>query len=99
MRVEGPQAAQCCCFICSPSSKLTPPPPNTLCTPLLSRDHSKLAATAPGSATGAYGNVTCVGDMNRMTSQWARGGGTVCALDNEPLHSAMLASMTSVDSC
>ena len=63
------------------------------------QDHSKLAVTAPRSAPGAYGNVTCVGDNNRMTSQWARGGGTVCMLGNQPMHAAFVASMTSVDAC
>lgn len=63
------------------------------------QDHSKIAVTAPGSPRGAYGNVSCVGDMNRMTSQWARGGGTVCALGNAALHAALVETMTSVDDC
>jgi deoxyribonuclease-2 len=63
------------------------------------QDHSKLAVTAPGSSPGALGNVSCAGDMNRMTSQWARGGSSLCLIGNAPLHAAFLASMTSVDSC
>ncbi len=63
------------------------------------RDHSKVAVTAPFSAPGNYGNVSCVGDMNRMTSQWVRGGGTVCALDQPALHAALVATFSTVDEC
>jgi len=63
------------------------------------QDHSKLAVTAPLSPPGPHGNVTCVGDMNRMTSQWARGGGTTCFLNAPALHAAFLATFTGHDDC
>jgi len=43
------------------------------------QDHSKLAISAPPDRFQvATPNLVCAGDMNRMTSQWARGGGTTC---------------------
>lgn len=46
------------------------------------QDHSKWAyATA--------NNFSCFGDMNRMTSQWKRGGAFYC-LDSPLLHQAMI---------
>jgi len=41
------------------------------------KDHSKLAVSA--ITTMPY---VCIGDINRMTSQYVRGGGTVCLSDN-----------------
>uniref|UniRef100_A0A914VG89 Deoxyribonuclease II n=1 Tax=Plectus sambesii TaxID=2011161 RepID=A0A914VG89_9BILA len=37
------------------------------------KDHSKWAVTASGGQM-----ITCIGDINRMTSQYERGGGAVC---------------------
>lgn len=60
------------------------------------QDHSKIAVTA-ANYTGETAYV-CQGDINRMTSQWARGGGTLC-WRFKPLYSALIASITSADAC
>ncbi|KAF8356465.1 hypothetical protein PRIPAC_91472 [Pristionchus pacificus] len=40
------------------------------------KDHSKY-----GRTVDAKNKVVCIGDINRMTSQYSRGGGTVCITD------------------
>ncbi|GMT36775.1 hypothetical protein PFISCL1PPCAC_28072, partial [Pristionchus fissidentatus] len=42
------------------------------------KDHSKY-----GRTLDAKDKVVCIGDINRMTSQFKRGGGTVCITDDE----------------
>ncbi|KAF8373455.1 nuc-1, partial [Pristionchus pacificus] len=42
-------------------------------------DHSKYARTLDATRD----KVVCIGDINRMTSQYVRGGGTVCIFDDE----------------
>lgn len=55
------------------------------------QDHSKWAVTSSRS-------VTCIGDINRMSSQAGRGGGTVC-LDNTSVHSQFAGLIASTESC
>ncbi|KAK0409542.1 hypothetical protein QR680_004609 [Steinernema hermaphroditum] len=57
------------------------------------RDHSKVAVS--DSTRLPY---TCVGDINRMTSQFFRGGGTVCLLDKN-VWNAYIQLIKSVESC
>ena len=54
-------------------------------------DHSKWGVSLSDS-------ITCIGDINRMTSQAARGGGTLC-FDNSDLHSLFKSIVTDTDSC
>jgi deoxyribonuclease-2 len=54
-------------------------------------DHSKWAV-APEK------NILCIGDINRMTTQYERGGGTVC-FENEYLASVFNNSITGADTC
>ena len=54
-------------------------------------DHSKWGVSLSGE-------VTCVGDINRMSSQASRGGGTLC-FDNSSLHSLFKSIVTKTDSC
>jgi len=56
-----------------------------------SDDHSKWGVSLSGT-------ITCVGDINRMTSQASRGGGTLC-YDNSSLHSLFKSIVTKTDSC
>jgi deoxyribonuclease-2 len=55
------------------------------------KDHSKWAVTTNR-------NMVCVGDINRMTSQRARGGGTTC-FQNSSVGSSIYALITGADSC
>jgi deoxyribonuclease-2 len=55
------------------------------------QDHSKWAITANK-------DVVCMGDINRMTTQYSRGGGTVCFSD-EILHSILKNATTKTNSC
>jgi deoxyribonuclease II len=55
------------------------------------QDHSKWAVDGAGS-------VTCIGDINRMTSQYRRGGGTVC-VEYAPLNQQFLSAVTASNSC
>ena len=57
-------------------------------------DHSKWAVSS-GSAAGAI----CFGDINRMSTQFSRGGGTVCFLDEPELAAAFRAATTGTNSC
>ena len=57
------------------------------------QDHSKWAIAADSSSAWV-----CIGDINRMTSQAGRGGGTVC-FQNSILHSAFRGAVKSTDSC
>lgn len=56
-------------------------------------DHSKY-----GISTSASMAVVCIGDINRMTSQRKRGGGTAC-FRNQALWTALKQSVQSTDSC
>lgn len=55
------------------------------------RDHCKWGISAVGS-------TVCIGDINRMTSQKKRGGGTAC-IESAPLWNAIDALINSTDSC
>lgn len=55
-------------------------------------DHSKWAVSSNG------GSLACIGDINRMTSQFKRGGGAVCA-EGTVLHSQLSGVIVSTDSC
>jgi hypothetical protein len=57
-----------------------------------SQDHAKWAVALDNS------NVACIGDINRMTSQEKRGGGTVC-FESAALANALYNSVTSSDTC
>jgi len=59
------------------------------------QDHSKMAVAV--NATSAQ-HWLCVGDMNRMSSQWVRGGGAVC-FRHAPTFAAVSAMVTAVDGC
>jgi hypothetical protein len=62
-------------------------------TPL--QDHSKWGVAINGTAQQHY---VCIGDMNRMTSQWARGGGTVC-FRQANIYKPFLGSIVGADAC
>ncbi len=47
----------------------------------VNKDHSKWALSDPSNPSE---RAVCIGDVNRMASQFKRGGGTVC-LRNEPV--------------
>lgn len=49
-------------------------------------------------AIGVNTNVVCYGDFNRMYSQWTRGGGALCFV-NQAMHQAHLQIIQSYDSC
>ena len=55
------------------------------------QDHSKWAI-------GLTDPVLCFGDINRMTSQYSRGGGATC-FENKALWSQMRSAVTSHDTC
>eukprot|EP00762_Andalucia_godoyi_P003643 ANDGO_00674.mRNA.1 Plancitoxin-1 len=57
------------------------------------QDHAKWAVSQ-GSAKG----ITCIGDINHMTSQANRGGGTVCIKD-ATLWQAFSSAITAKDTC
>jgi len=57
------------------------------------RDHCKWGISQSSAASWV-----CVGDINRMTSQKHRGGGTACFQDSG-LHYAINASIASVEAC
>ncbi len=59
------------------------------------QDHCKWGISVNGTSTET---IVCVGDNNRMQSQWPRGGGTGC-INIPALHSAMLAMITAADTC
>ena len=54
-------------------------------------DHSKWAI-------GQNGSWVCMGDINRMTTQYARGGGTTCWQD-KVLYKTLTTAVTGTDSC
>ena len=54
-------------------------------------DHSKWAIAVNQS-------ILCIGDINRMTTQYSRGGGTAC-LSNSVLFSAFQKAVSGTDSC
>eukprot|EP00161_Ancyromonas_sigmoides_P013612 TRINITY_DN350_c0_g4_i1.p1 TRINITY_DN350_c0_g4~~TRINITY_DN350_c0_g4_i1.p1 ORF type:complete len:248 (-),score=63.26 TRINITY_DN350_c0_g4_i1:108-851(-) len=57
------------------------------------QDHSKFGIAVPGGTP-----YVCVGDINRMTSQRKRGGGTVC-FQQPRLWQALFDSITAVEKC
>lgn len=54
-------------------------------------DHSKWAIALNK-------NIVCIGDINRMTTQYSRGGGTAC-LSNTILFQSFQTAVTGTDSC
>jgi hypothetical protein len=58
------------------------------------KDHAKVGLT-PSTSSIKY---VCVGDINRMESQWVRGGGTAC-LSNSVLWSSLNGAVFLSDSC
>lgn len=59
------------------------------------QDHSKLGIAVNGTSQENY---VCIGDNNRMTSQWTRGGGAVC-FRHAPTYRAVLAMVSTVQPC
>lgn len=55
------------------------------------QDHSKWAITANK-------NTVCMGDINRMTTQYSRGGGTMCFFD-DILHGVLKKATTKTNTC
>ena len=55
------------------------------------QDHSKWAITETKE-------VVCMGDINRMTSQYSRGGGTACFLD-PVLHAVLKQAIIKTNTC
>ena len=55
------------------------------------KDHSKWAITLNKP-------IVCMGDINRMTTQYSRGGGTACFSDMT-LHSILKKAITTTDTC
>eukprot|EP00029_Vermamoeba_vermiformis_P013589 TRINITY_DN850_c0_g1_i1.p1 TRINITY_DN850_c0_g1~~TRINITY_DN850_c0_g1_i1.p1 ORF type:complete len:384 (-),score=34.65 TRINITY_DN850_c0_g1_i1:40-1119(-) len=64
------------------------------------KDHAKWAASPMSSNKHLRSNpyVTCIGDINRMTSQRNRGGGATCII-NSNINAAFNNLATQVDSC
>ncbi|KAK2954170.1 putative deoxyribonuclease II family protein [Blattamonas nauphoetae] len=58
-------------------------------------DHSKWGVTSTSNGTSV---ATCIGDVNRMTSQTKRGGGYVCTMDRG-VHQSFSALITTHDKC
>lgn len=56
-------------------------------------DHSKWAVTPEANPA-----ASCIGDINRMASQYKRGGGTVCLFDKN-VWKAMRSSIEEVEGC
>jgi len=54
------------------------------------KDHSKWAVSSNGYA--------CIGDINRMFSQWHRGGGTVC-IQNKDVHGSLSSIIATYEQC
>lgn len=59
-------------------------------------DHSKLGCAMRDTATDKP--LVCVGDINRMYSQWTRGGGT-CCFENIKLWTALNAAFEQHETC
>ena len=58
-------------------------------------DHSKWAITGEKDKNAHW---TCVGDINRMKSQFKRGGGVVC-LKNDKVWKAFKSIIAATESC
>ena len=58
---------------------------------LETQDHSKWLITETNKRV-------CMGDINRMMTQYARGGGTTCFLD-DILHTVLKKAITAIDEC
>ncbi|THD21500.1 hypothetical protein D915_007855 [Fasciola hepatica] len=62
-------------------------------------DHAKWAATISKSSVNEPENMwTCLGDINRMFSQYHRGGGTMC-IKNAVIWEAFSGLVSSTESC
>jgi deoxyribonuclease-2 len=56
-------------------------------------DHSKWAVGSDQDSP-----IVCIGDINRMTTQYARGGGTAC-IESQPFAEFLRTSTASTNSC
>lgn len=57
------------------------------------KDHSKVGISTQSSAP-----YTCIGDINRMTSQFVRGGGTIC-INNAAVWTTYFQMIATADTC
>jgi deoxyribonuclease-2 len=63
------------------------------------RDHSKWAISfQSGLSENSMSKVVCIGDINRMTTQKKRAGGTVC-FENEYVWKAYSGLVKNIESC
>ena len=58
-------------------------------------DHSKWAVSVPSKGKQA---LTCVSDLNRMRSQFSRGGGSIC-LQSPSMWSIFNATVENIEPC
>ena len=63
--------------------------------PPLSQDHAKWGVSINTSSSTS---LVCIGDMNRMSSQWALGGGSIC-FTQPNIYTPFLGSVVKADSC
>jgi deoxyribonuclease-2 len=59
------------------------------------QDHSKFSLAVNSTSQKHW---ICIGDMNRMTSQWTRGGGMAC-VRHAALYNPLLASVIDIENC
>lgn len=59
------------------------------------QDHSKFSLAVNSTSQKHW---ICIGDNNRMTSQWARGGGMAC-VRHASLYNPLMASVVNIENC